>query len=71
VLIYFEDACLPAFIIEETSNWITFAKAKVPSPESDEVCIIKKAGASYTEITMSQMIQCGKQFGKGYISLIG
>lgn len=70
VLIYVEEVYLPAYIIEENKQWITFAKVKAPSTQPDEIAIIKKENTSYVEITMLQMRQFNRQFGKGYIALI-
>nr|WP_214460634.1 hypothetical protein [Flavihumibacter fluvii] len=64
------DQYIPGFIIEESNEWITIAIAKAPETEPKDMLIIKKDSVSYIEITMKQMHDFNKQFGKGYLSLI-
>lgn len=70
VLMLKGDQYLPAFVIEENNEWITLALAKAPSTEPKDMLIIKKGSVSYKEITMKQMKDFNKQFGKGYLSVI-
>lgn len=70
VLLLKGDQYLPAFIIEDNNEWITLALAKAPSTEPKDMLIIKKDSISYKEITMKQMKDFNKQFGKGYLSVI-
>jgi hypothetical protein len=70
VLIEKDDQFSPAFIIEETNEWITLIYVKPPSTETHNMVIAKKSSVHYKEITMKQMIQFNKQFGKGYIKLV-
>lgn len=65
------DECFPAYVIEENNDWVTLAVAKGLSTEPQGMLIIKKAAVSYTEISMKQMHDFNKAFGKGYISIIG
>jgi hypothetical protein len=62
--------CIPGYIIEEDVEWITVAIAKGPTTEPKDMLIIKKSSISYQEITMKQMRDFNKQYGKGYISLV-
>jgi len=71
ILLLKGDQYLPAFIIEENNEWITLALAKAPSTEPKDMLIVKKSSISYKEITMKQMSDFNKQFGKGYLSVIG
>jgi hypothetical protein len=70
VLLLKSDQYMPAFIVEESSEWITLAIAKAPTTEPKDMLIIKKSSVSYKEISMKQMHDFNKQFGKGYLSLI-
>jgi hypothetical protein len=70
ILLLKGDQYLPAFIIEENNEWITLALSKAPSTEPKDMLIVKKNSISYKEITMKQMSDCNKQFGKGYLSVI-
>jgi hypothetical protein len=70
VLLKNEDHFTPAFIIEETKEWITYVSVKPPSTKPDELFITKKELVQYREISMKQMIQGNKQFGKGYLTVI-
>lgn len=71
ILLLRGEQYLPAFIIEENNVWITLALAKAPSTEPKDMLIVKKDSISYKEITMKQMKDFNKQFGKGYLSVIG
>ena len=71
ILLLRAEQYLPAFIIEENNVWITLALAKAPSTEPKDMLIVKKDSISYKEITMKQMKDFNKQFGKGYLSVIG
>ena len=71
ILLLRGDQYLPAFIIEENNDWITLAVAKAPSTEPRDMLIVKRGSVSYKEITMKQMKDFNKQFGKGYLSVIG
>jgi hypothetical protein len=71
ILLLKGDQYLPAFIIEENNEWITLALAKAPSTEPKDMLIVKKSSISYKEISMKQMSDFNKQFGKGYLSVIG
>ena len=71
ILLLRGEQYLPAFIIEENNVSITLALAKAPSTEPKDMLIVKKDSISYKEITMKQMKDFNKQFGKGYLSVIG
>jgi hypothetical protein len=64
------DQCMPAYVIEENNDWITLALAKGPKTEPGEIMVMKKSSVSYKEITMKQMHDFNKHYGKGYISLM-
>jgi hypothetical protein len=64
------DQCMPAYVIEENNDWITLALAKGPNTEPGDIMIIRKSSVSYIEITMTQMHDFNKHYGKGYISLM-
>ena len=70
ILLQKGDQCMPAYIIEENNEWITLALAKAPSTEPKDMLIIKNNSVTYKEITMKQMHDFNKQFGKGYLKLI-
>ncbi len=70
VLLLKGDQYQPAYIIEEKGEWITLALAKAPGTEPKDMLITKKSAVSYQEITMKQMHDFNKQFGRGYLSLI-
>ena len=70
VLLKNGEQYLPAYIIEENEEWITMAKIKIPTTDPGDLLITKKSAISYTEITMKELRQFNKQFGKGYISFI-
>jgi hypothetical protein len=70
VLVKKGEEYLPAYIIEETADWISIAKVKAPTIQPGDTITIKKTAIQYTEISMNEMRDCSKQFGKGYISLI-
>jgi hypothetical protein len=70
VLMLKGDQYQPGFIIEENNEWITLALAKAPSTEPKDMLIVKKSSISYKEITLKQMHDFNKQFGKGYLSVI-
>jgi uncharacterized membrane protein len=70
VLLKNGEQYLPAYIIEENEEWITMAKIKIPTTEPGDLLITKKSAITYTEITMKELRQFNKQFGRGYISFI-
>jgi hypothetical protein len=70
VLLEKGSECMPAYIIEEDADWITLAIAKGSTTEPKDMLIIKKSSVSYREISMKQMHDFNKQYGKGYISLV-
>jgi len=70
VLLEKGETFVPAYIIEETGEWITLVYVKFPTTEPGSMLITKKSSVKYQEITMKQMKQFNRQFGKGYISLI-
>jgi uncharacterized membrane protein len=59
-----------AYLIEETEEFITYAKVKSPSMEAGEVTILRKNNTRYTEISMTELRLCNKQLGKGYIDIL-
>jgi len=69
VLVLKGEQYLPAYLIEENQEWITLALTKPPSTEPRDMLIIKKNLISYKEITLKQMDDYNKHFGKGYLSL--
>jgi hypothetical protein len=70
VLLKNGEQYLPAYIIEENEEWITMAKIKIPTIDPGDLLITKKSAITYTEITMKELRQFNKQFGRGYISFI-
>lgn len=70
VLVEKEGHFSPAFIIEESEEWLTLVYVKPPLTDPEIMLIIKKNEVNCKEITMKQMMQFNKQFGKGYLSLI-
>lgn len=60
----------PAYIIEESAEWITYVPVKVPTTEPGDMVLVRAGSISYQEITMKQLVDCNKQFGKGYQSLL-
>jgi hypothetical protein len=62
------DQFIPAYIVEESSEWMVILSIKPPSAEPDNIRIIKRSSVRYKEITMKQMMQCVKQFGKGFVN---
>jgi hypothetical protein len=64
------DEYFPAYIIEENNEWIILAATKAPSTEPKDVMILQKNSVQYKEITMKQMHDFNKAFGKGYLSII-
>jgi hypothetical protein len=64
------DQYAPAYLIEENAEWITLASVKSPTTEPGGMMIYKKAVITYKEITMKQMAEYNKAFGKGYLNLI-
>lgn len=65
-----EEEYVSAYIIEETNDWIIIAITNMPSTEPGQVLITKKSVVTYKEITMTEMQEHNKLFGKGYLSLI-
>jgi hypothetical protein len=70
VLVLKGDQYMPAFVIEENSDWIVLAITKAPTTEPKDVQILKRSSVVYQEITMKQMGDFNKAFGKGYLSII-
>lgn len=70
VLIEKGSCFLPAYLIEESAKWITYSKIKIPGTDPGDMVVEKKEGIKYSALSMSQLKQYNKQFGKGYISLI-
>jgi hypothetical protein len=70
VLVSKGDQYFPAYVIEENSDWIIIALAKVPTTEPKDMQILKRSSVIYQEITMKQMGDFNKAFGKGYLSII-
>jgi len=64
------DQYAPAFIVEENNEWITLATTAPPSTEPKGKLIIKRSSISYLEITLKQMNDFNKHFGKGYLSIM-
>ena len=60
----------PAYIIEESAEWITYVPVKVPTTEPGDMVLVRAGSISYQEITMKQLADCNKHFGKGYQSLL-
>jgi hypothetical protein len=71
VLVKMGEEYLPAYLIEEAADWISIAKVKAPTIQPGDTITVKKTAIQYIEISMNEMRNCSKQFGKGYISLIG
>jgi hypothetical protein len=65
-----EEEYVSAYLIEETNDWIIIAITNMPSTEPGQVLITKKSVVVYKEITMTEMQEHNKLFGKGYLSLI-
>ncbi len=70
ILIEKGNGFMPAYLIEESAEWITFSKVKMPGTDPGDVFIEKKDGIKFTYISMSQLLDFNKQFGKGYIGFI-
>ncbi len=70
VLVYREEAYLPAYITEENEQWITFVLAKISASEQGDILIAKKENCSYIEINMKQMHHFTKQYGRGFLSVL-
>jgi hypothetical protein len=70
ILLLKGDQYMPAYIIEESGEWITLALAKAPGTEPKDMLITRKSAVSYQDITIKQMHEFNKQFGKGYLSVI-
>lgn len=70
VLLENGDTFAPAYIIEETTEWITLVYTKFPGTDPGSMLITKRSNVKYQEITMKQMSQFNRQFGRGYLSLI-
>ncbi len=65
------DQYAPAYLIEENAEWITLASVKSPTTEPGGMMILKKSSIThYKEITMKQMADFNKAFGKGYLTII-
>lgn len=64
------DQYAPAYLIEENAEWITLASVKSPTTEPGSMMIFKKSSITCKEITMKQMGDYNKAFGKGYLDLI-
>ena len=65
-----EEEYVSAYLIEETNDWIIIAITNMPSTEPGQVLITKKSVVTYKEITMTELQEHNKLFGKGYLSLI-
>jgi hypothetical protein len=70
VIVFKGDQYFPAYVIEENSEWIILALAKAPTTEPKDMQILKRSSITYQEITMKQMKDFNKAFGKGYLSVI-
>lgn len=70
ILLLKGDQYLPAFIIDENSEWLVLGVSKAPTTEPKDMLIVKRNSVSYKEITLKQMHDFNKQFGKGYLSVI-
>jgi hypothetical protein len=64
------DQYVPAYLIEENADWITLASVKTPGTEPGSIMIFRKTTVTYQEISMKQMAEFNKGFGKGYLTLL-
>jgi hypothetical protein len=70
IFLFKDDQCIPSFLIEENAEWIIVAITKAPTTKPDDMMILRKNKIQYREITMEQMHDLNKAFGKGYLDLI-
>lgn len=64
------DEVFPAYVIDENAEWINLAVAKGLSTEPQNMLVVRRTAIRYKEITMKQMYDCNKAYGKGYISMV-
>jgi hypothetical protein len=64
------DEVFPAYVIDENAEWINLAVAKGLSTEPQNMLVVRRTAIRYKEITMKQMHDCNKAYGKGYISMV-
>lgn len=64
------DQYYPVYIIEESPEWITYVGVKLPSTEPGDLVLVNRSSISYLEISMKQLTECNKNFGKEYQSLV-
>jgi hypothetical protein len=70
VLLQRGDTRMPAYVIEESGDWVTLGLVKGYGTEPGEMLIIKRSEVSYKDITLGEMKHFNKQFGKGYLSMV-
>jgi hypothetical protein len=70
VLLQRGNTRMPAYVIEESGDWVTLGLVKGYGTDPGEMLIIKRTEVSYKDITISEMKRFNKQFGKGYLSMV-
>ena len=70
VLVFIDDAFVPAFVIEEDAVWVSLLTVKVPGSDPENLVIKKKEGLQLIPITLKELNSNNRQFGKGYIGII-
>jgi hypothetical protein len=69
VLLHRANTLMPAYVIEETAEWVTLGLVKGYHTEPVDMLIIKRSEVSYQDISLKEMKSFSKQYGKGYISI--
>lgn len=70
VLLQKGDEFIPAYLIEEGKDLLTFALVKGPDTSPDSLFITHKGSVSFQSISFEQLKKYNRQFGKGYQSII-
>jgi hypothetical protein len=70
VVIKKENDLFPAFLIDENADWITLVKVKAPGTDLGDFLICRKNTVGIQEITIKEMKQLNKQYGKGYLKYL-
>ncbi|HTQ64553.1 MAG TPA: hypothetical protein VMI12_07125 [Puia sp.] len=70
VLLFHKRKYLPAFIIEEQTDLVTFYVVMGTNIHDGELLITEKNEVAFTPITTEEIHHNSRQYGKGYLSLI-
>jgi len=70
VLLLHQEKFLPAFVIEELSDLVTFYIVTGTSLKEGELLITSKNDVRYVPISAADMRLFSRQYGKGYLQLI-